>query len=157
MVLSTSVNSAYTWWNRQATNRDQLYPDFLLFVSASILPQVSSKRYSSRPQSHYDDDQTKPNSCSSKWRKTYIQTHALLPGTPVLYAPATSLFRSKLRVQQMFWMGTHEMFRSLKCGTVSENSRLDLQSPPPTPAPFAEQSSDDNTFYSSTLMKLATD
>ena len=79
--------------SRQTTpvNRDHLYPNSLLFVSAGSLLRVSSNWSSSRPQSCYDDDWTKPNSCSSRWRETYIRKQALLPGTLVLYVPTTSL------------------------------------------------------------------
>ena len=90
--------SAYTWCNRQATmtpaNRDHLYPDSLLFVSAGFLTWVRLQRLngsSFRSQSRYDEDRTEPNFCSFRWLATYIQIQALLPSTPVLYVPETSL------------------------------------------------------------------
>ena len=67
----------------------------------------------------------------------------------------------KVPLSGMLWMGAREMFRTLKCSTVSEkiywtcdtcSASLSQQSPPPkpspplSPAPPTEQISDDSTF-----------
>ena len=64
-------------------------------------------------------------------------------------------------MHQMFCMGACEMFRTLECSTVSEkinigpatpvrpqrpSNKLPPLSPHPTPAPYAEQISNDSTF-----------
>ena len=43
-----------------------------------------------KKKSRYDDDRTKPNFCSSRWRETYIQTHALLPSTLAIFESTIS-------------------------------------------------------------------
>ena len=55
-------------------------PDSLLFIS-SFLPWVSSQQVNSsksRPQNRYADYRTRPYTCSSRCRATYIRIQALL-------------------------------------------------------------------------------
>ena len=74
-------------------NRNHYYPDSLLFVSADFLPRVSSRRLnlsSTRPQIRYVDDRTVHNSCSFRWRATYVRIQGLPPSIPAQYVPETS-------------------------------------------------------------------
>ena len=121
----------HTWFQRSratrgGTVRQQTTPanrDSLLFVLAGFLPRVSSHAA-----------ELIHNSTTKPLRRRPDRTQRLLilmvGDTSVSRAyrqvslpsmwPRRHQARSKLLVHQMYWMGACEMFRTLKCSTVSE-------------------------------------
>ena len=150
---------------RQTTpaNRDHLYPDSLMLVSASG-QFAAAELILISTTSRYDDDRSEPNSCSFRWWATYIQIQALLQ-VPLscMYRNVTSRGVSHQCNICSGWVhaqcsvllnATH--YRRSKDWTCDPCSASNTSITTPTPAPSAEQISDDSTFNSSTLMELAT-
>ena len=108
---------------KMPANRGHLYLESLLFVSAGF--RLWSVR-SGRTDPHFDHKAatttTGPNPTPA-YSDGGRRTSKSRPCIPVLLScmyPKRHLSRSKLPVQQMFWMSACEMFWTLKCSTLSE-------------------------------------
>ena len=111
--------SAYTWWNRQATNDACKSRSLLSRQSTVRLSGVSASGQLAAAELILNSTK-KPAPAPSDGGRHRSESRAYCPVSLSSMCPRRHQSRSKLPVHQMNWMGACEMFRTLKCSTVSE-------------------------------------